>query len=106
MDDISIAVQYVRFQPDGSFATGDDDFTGRLGDRLLVDGTLGPYLDVTTDVVRLRLLDASPARSYRFALADDRPFSLIASDGGLLAKPVSSRSVQLSPGSAPRSWCG
>jgi bilirubin oxidase len=98
VDDIPVAVQDVRFQSDGSFATGDADFTGRLGDRLLVDGTLGPYLDVTTEVVRLRLLDASPARSYRFAFADDRPFSLIASDGGLLAKPVSSRSVQLSPG--------
>jgi bilirubin oxidase len=98
VDDIPLAVQDVRFDADGRFATGGGDFSGRLGDRLLVNGTLAPYLDVQTDVVRLRLLNASPARSYRFAFSDRRAFSIIASDGGLLAKPASSTSVQLSPG--------
>ena len=60
----------------------------RLGDTLLVNGTYGPYLDVTTERVRLRLLNASNARPYNFHLSDDRPFQQIASDGGYLAEPV------------------
>jgi bilirubin oxidase len=98
VDDVPLAVQDVRFDANGAFAKGNNDFSGRLGDRLLVNGTLGPYLDVTTDVVRLRLLDASPARVYQFAFADRRSFDLIATDGGLLSKPVPSTSVRLSPG--------
>ena len=40
----------------------------RSATRLLVNGTLGPYLDVTTERVRLRLLNASNARFYDFGL--------------------------------------
>ncbi len=42
---------------------------------------------MTTDVVRLRLLNASPARTYGFTFADGRDFAMIASDGGLLEAP-------------------
>ena len=50
-------------------------FIGAIGDTLLVNGTVGPYLDVTTDVVRLRLLNASTARTYDFGFSDDRVLS-------------------------------
>jgi FtsP/CotA-like multicopper oxidase with cupredoxin domain len=71
---------------------------GILGNLVSVNGTVNPFLDVTTERVRLRLLNASNARVYRFGLADNRPFALIATDGGLLAAPHHTSRVQLSPG--------
>ncbi|CAN5279155.1 multicopper oxidase domain-containing protein [soil metagenome] len=98
VDDVPVIVQDVAFAGDGSLTSSRDGFTGALGDQLLVDGTIGPFFEVTTDVVRLRLLNASAARIYDFTFADDREFAQIASDGGLLEAPVPVRDVLLSPG--------
>ena len=98
IDDIPVIVQDVRFDADGRFVADSRDFVGPLGDTLLVNGTVGPRLDVTTDVVRLRLLNASPARVYTFALDDARDLALIGTDGGLRDRPFETPSVRLSPG--------
>jgi suppressor of ftsI len=98
VDDIPVIVQDVRLDADGQLVSDDRDYIGPVGDRLLVNGTAGPSLAVTTDVVRLRLLNASPARIYNFALSDDRELALIGTDGGLLERPFETRAVQLSPG--------
>ena len=98
VDDIPVIVQDVRFDSDGGLSTEARDYVGPLGDRLLVNGTLGPRFEAVTDVVRLRLLNASPARVYRFALDDGRDLALVGTDGGLLETPHETRAVQLSPG--------
>ncbi|MCS5719949.1 multicopper oxidase domain-containing protein [Herbiconiux sp. CPCC 205763] len=98
VDDIPLIVQDKRFTSDGAFDDGTRGFVGALGDTLLVNGTLGPYLDVTSEAVRLRLLNASTARTYDFEFADDRTVQLIASDGGLLDAPVPATRIRLSPG--------
>jgi FtsP/CotA-like multicopper oxidase with cupredoxin domain len=98
VDDIPVIVQDVQFEGDGEISMDKRDFAGRLGDQLVVNGVVGPYLDVTTDVVRLRLLNGSSARIYNFAFADDRQFAMIASDGGLLQQSLPLTHVQLSPG--------
>ncbi|MCG0289394.1 hypothetical protein [Streptomyces sp. PSAA01] len=69
-----------------------------IGDEILVKGTIGPYFDVTTRLVRLRLLNGSNARLYHFGFADDRSFSLVATEGGLLAEPWETDRLYLSPG--------
>lgn len=100
VDDIPVIVQDKNFDDGGQL----DDETSLLGDTgilgrdILVNGTYGPYLDVSSRKVRLRLLNASNARVFRFAFSDKRSFAMIASDGGLLAKPHSMRHIQLSPG--------
>ena len=71
--------------------------TGLLGDKILVNGTYNPYVPVTTRRVRLRILDASTARIYHLAFADDRDFALIATDSGFLPSPVGMRRLLLSP---------
>jgi len=71
---------------------------GTLGDELLVNGVHGPYVEVGSRLVRLRLLNASTARVYDFGFSDDRRFSLIGTDGGLLAAPWETTRLQLSPG--------
>jgi suppressor of ftsI len=98
IDDIPVIVQDIRIGGDGALQGNVRGFSGLLGDRIAVNGTLGPYLSVSTDVVRLRLLNASPARVYRFGMSDDREMAVIGTDGGLLESPHPTSSVQLSPG--------
>jgi len=98
VDDVPVIVQDKRFADDGSLVEDDRERLGILGDTLLVNGTYGPYLDVSTERVRLRLLNGSTARTYDFGFSDQRDFSLIATDGGLLERPAELDRIQLSPG--------
>jgi len=98
VDDIPVMVQDRRFDDAGQITTDVRDFIGPVGDQILVNGTLAPYQDVTTDVVRLRLLNASSARVYDFGFSDERSFDLIATDGGLLEAPAPMDGIRLSPG--------
>jgi FtsP/CotA-like multicopper oxidase with cupredoxin domain len=93
VDDIPLIVQDRDF--DGSGQLDDGDSTG---DTVLVNGTPAPYLDVRTERVRLRLLNASAARTYSFGLSDGRRFTLVGTDGGLLPAPHDMGRIRLSPG--------
>ncbi|GAA4104688.1 multicopper oxidase family protein [Actinomadura miaoliensis] len=99
VDDVPLIVQDRRLV-DGRLDPDEpmSGTTGFLGDQLLVNGVLGPYLEVTTTRVRLRLLNGSNARVFNFTFADGRAFAQIASDGGLLRAPHTTRQVQLAPG--------
>ncbi|AOS64720.1 multicopper oxidase family protein [Actinoalloteichus hymeniacidonis] len=100
VDDIPLIVQDRKFDADNQF---DDSIplgstSGTLGDEILVNGSHGPYREVTTRLVRLRLLNASNARMYNFGFSDDRPFQLIGTDGGLLPEAWETDRIQLSAG--------
>jgi FtsP/CotA-like multicopper oxidase with cupredoxin domain len=71
---------------------------GRRGDTLLVNGTANPVARVPRRLVRLRLVNGSNARIYDLAFGDNRPFHWIASEGGLLERPIELRSLSLAPG--------
>jgi suppressor of ftsI/bilirubin oxidase len=77
----------VAYAPDAL-----DRHRGLLGGRPYVNGVAEPWVDVATRIYRLRILNASNARTYRLALRDGRGkpvrFTLIGTDGGLLAEPV------------------
>ena len=98
VDDIPVIVQDKRFHQDGQFDESERGPVGVLGDTLLVNGTLGPYLRVTTEQVRLRLLNASTGRIYSFGLDTGRAFALVGTDGGLLSGPYETERIQLAPG--------
>jgi len=100
VDDFPVIVQDKRFTDDGRLDETEPFLSdvGIIGDRVTVNGTLAPYLDVTTERVRLRLLNASNGRLFQFGFADDREFALVGTDGGLLAAPHRTRSVPMSPG--------
>ncbi len=100
VDDIPVIVQDKTFDDDGQleFNQTGPSSTGFLGRTILVNGTVGAYLDVRATLTRLRLLNASTARIYRFAISDGRDFDVVGSDGGLLASPVRTSAIQLSPG--------
>ncbi|GAB3440437.1 multicopper oxidase family protein [Actinophytocola sediminis] len=100
VDDLPLIVQDRAFDDANQF-DGSVPFLGNLGalgDEILVNGVRGPYTEVSTRLVRLRLLNASNARIYHFGFADDRGFRLIGTDGGLLAAPWETTRLQLSPG--------
>ena len=63
----------------------------------MTNGIAGAFLPVTTQRVRLRILNGSTARLYNFGFADDREFSVVGTDGGLLAQPVTVTRIALSP---------
>lgn len=100
VDDIPVIVQDKAFDSDGKvddrkpFLSG----VGVLGDEIVVNGTHSPFLDVSTESVRLRLLNGSNARVYNFGFADSRAFELVGTDGGLLEKPAEMTRLQLSAG--------
>ncbi|PSK95464.1 FtsP/CotA-like multicopper oxidase with cupredoxin domain [Murinocardiopsis flavida] len=104
VDDIPLVVQDKKFTEDGRLdldapgPLGLQSTYGLLGDQILVNGTRDPYLEVGAERVRFRLLNGSNARSFNFGFADDRSFSLIGTDSGLLPKPVRMNRVRLSAG--------
>jgi blue copper oxidase len=78
---------------DGDYAPSDADrMHGYLGAAVLINGTSCPHLDVATRIYRFRVLNASNARTYRLGLRTANgksvPFTLIGTDGGLLASPM------------------
>lgn len=98
VDDVPVVVTDRVFTADGRFDTTRRNAHGLLGDTLLVNGTVAPYLTATASRIRLRLLNASPARCYRFARSDDRPLVLVGTDSGLLPAPRPVPDVLLTPG--------
>lgn len=92
VDDFPLIVQDRSIAGSGHMRDGDG------GSTILINGTYGPYLDVTTELTRLRILNASAARVYNLGFSDDRQFSMIASDGGLLPTPFDTNRLELSPG--------
>ncbi|MBO1335081.1 multicopper oxidase family protein [Streptomyces sp. VRA16 Mangrove soil] len=99
VDDLPVIVQDVRF--DGAKLDSGHKMmqnVGFLGDRTMVNGTLDPYKVVRDERVRLRLLNASTARTYDFGFSDGRKFALVGTDGGLLGRPAALDRIQLSPG--------
>ena len=108
--EISLLICDRSFDTDGSFrypaldpslrdAPGvDAQYTGGvLGDVILVNGAPWPRLDVANVKYRFRILNASNARRYDLALDPSGPFVQIGSDGGLLAAPVSHRTLRIAP---------
>lgn len=100
VDDIPLVVQDKRFTRDGdvSYDLGMRDIMdGFLGDKVLVNGSIKPQLDVKNEVVRLRLLNGSNARTYDFNFNNNIKFHQIASDGGFLEESVEMTSLSLAP---------
>lgn len=98
VDDIPVIVQDKTFSVSGQLVETGRVGVGMLGNTVLVNGTAAPVLEVQAKHTRLRLLNASSARSYNFGFSDDRTFTMIASDGGLLAAPATLTRIMLTPG--------
>jgi len=99
-NDVPIILQERRFQRDGRIIYNPsmpDVMHGYSGNAVLVNGELQPYLKVSRDVLRLRLLNGSNSSVLRIQLDNQGSFLQIASDGGFLEQPVEMRALVLSP---------
>jgi len=100
VDDIPLVIQDKRFTENGDVSYNlnmRDRMNGLLGDTAVINGAISPELDVKNEVIRLRLLNGSNARDYKFNFNDNNEFNQIASDGGFLEESVAMKNLSLAP---------
>ena len=77
---------------------------GFTGDQIMVNGRPDFTLHAERKAYRLRFLNGSNSRIYKLAWHDGTPLTVIGTDGGLLAKPVSRDYVTLAPAERIELW--
>jgi len=78
--------------------------TGFFGERILANGRPSLSFPAAAGAYRVRLLNGSNSRIYRIARSDRKPLLAIASDGGLLAAPVTRPFLVLGPAERAELW--
>ena len=99
--EIPLVLSDKRFNSDASLnysPTMMDVMTGYFGDKVLVNNSQSPFLNVKTCFYRFRIVNGSTARIYDLALSNGDNFMIIGNDGGLLEKPVALSHALISPG--------
>jgi blue copper oxidase len=100
LDDLPIIIQDRTFGSDGSLDYEVDELGviyGVRGDTVIVNGAIEPVAKVPAGWVRLRLLNGANAQNFDLRFRDRRVFHVIASDGGLLSRPVPLTRLRISP---------
>jgi len=101
VNDIPLVIQDRSFT-DGKmneYAVAEQQIkNGLREDTLVVNGIVDAYHTVPDGWVRLRLLNGSNARFYRFSFADNATFHKIATEGGFLNQPVAMTYIDMAPG--------
>jgi FtsP/CotA-like multicopper oxidase with cupredoxin domain len=85
--DVPLVVRDAIFAADGQLFFDDDTRNGLYGDVILVNGRPWPAMKVERRKYRFRILNGSVARNYRWALSTGDPFTVIATDSGLMPAP-------------------
>lgn len=70
---------------------------GYVGNTIVVNGKLWPYLEVEPRKYRFRILNGSNRRSYTLRLSNDDVLYQIGTDGGFLAATTEISTVELTP---------
>ncbi|MGG0658323.1 multicopper oxidase domain-containing protein [Rummeliibacillus pycnus] len=99
VDDLPIILQDKTFTADKQLdydKVMNED--GTTGNTLLINGVVDPKLSVDRKKVRLRFLNGSNMRSYMLHFSNDMEFQQIASDGGFLNEPNTTKEIEVAPG--------
>jgi bilirubin oxidase len=94
IDDIPLIFQFQNIDAASKQILLNDE----LDNTTMVNGTIDPMLNCPAQIIRLRLLNASGHRVFRFGFKDGRTFYQIAGDGGLLNAPVALTKLNLGNG--------
>lgn len=98
VDDIPLVLQDRFLDSEGRIIHADEDNAlGTIGDTFLANGLSGTHFEVTSELLRLRLLNGCSARFLDLRFDDDRMFTLVGTDGALLSEPVELDHLLLSP---------
>ncbi|MFG2867186.1 multicopper oxidase family protein [Streptomyces sp. NPDC048338] len=93
--DVPVTIRDARFDEHGQLVYAMSD---RNRTAILANGRVTPYFEVAARRYRFRLLNGSNLRFFSLGLADGTPLTQIASDGGLLERPVTVPVLTLTPG--------
>jgi len=102
-----ILIQDKSFNEDGSLFYPDEPpfpvpvhpsiTPGFVGNTIVVNGKVWPYLNVEPRKYRFRFLNGSNRRGYVISLSNDEPMTQIGTDGGFLTAPQKIQFVELLP---------
>ncbi len=95
--DLPLVIQDRTFDSQNQLDYSFDPMVGFFGENILVNGQADYTLEAAAAPYRLRLLNGSNARIYKLAWDDETPLTVIATDGGLLERPVQRAYVTLAP---------
>lgn len=102
--DLPLVIQDRIFDANRQLVYAGDPMSGFLGDTVLVNGQRDASLTLKPSQYRLHLLNGSNARIYKLAWSDNTSLTVIATDGGLLEKPVERNFIPLAPGERVELW--
>ncbi len=83
---------------DKSFDNQSEFIYTQMADTMMVNGTLGAFLEVPAQMVRFHLLNASNQRVYNLGFTSNIIGWQVGSDGGLLENRLPLNRVQIAPG--------
>ncbi len=92
--DVPLVLQDRIFDVDGRLVYDDAGGTEVFGDVALVNGAAWPRMTVQARRYRFRVLIASNSRPYLLGLSGGLPMTVVASDSGLLERPVRTTTLQ------------
>lgn len=93
VDDFPIVLQTKGFDASGQIVIHTE-----LDTSVLINGVVNGTTNFPAQVVRMRVLNGSSQRVMEIGFSDNRSFSLIGTDGGLLTAPVSLTRYRMAPG--------
>jgi spore coat protein A len=96
--EVPLAFQDRSFEASGALSYPSTWVSHFVGDKLLVNGKVWPYLEVKRGKYRFRLLNGSNSRTYGLSLSNGAYFFQLGTDGGLLPAPVPRTRIVLQPG--------
>jgi spore coat protein A len=92
--EVPLTISDAMFTTDGSLLVDNHDGSGIYGDVILVNGRPWPAMKVKRRKYRFRVLNGSVSRSYNLFLDSGDQFKVIATDGGLMPRPMSVTSMR------------
>ena len=100
--DIPLLIQDKTLDANNNLVYAFDVWDGQKGSLPVVNGRVGPNLDVATRKYRFRVLDGANTRNWglqlrRSGTTTPIPFQVVASDAGLLAAPVTVTTLPMAP---------
>lgn len=102
VDDFPIIIQSKNLDDNGKlrpYKIGHhEEVHGLEGNTVMINAQIDPYIDAQTNLIRLRVLNASNSDLYEISLSNSDEFYVIASDGGFYEKPIKVSELEISTG--------
>lgn len=96
--DVPLILSDFLFDDSGRLLLDTSDDSGSWGDVITVNGRAWPLMPVARRKYRFRIVNGSVSRSYNLSLSTGEPFTVIATDSGLMPQARSVTSLRLGGG--------